>query len=68
MAEKRIKEIDEDHEKIETKILDDSEKIYSKLESLTETSDELLICSDIGRLQMKHTFLFEDLSKNNEQI
>ena len=57
-AEKRIKEIEEGYEKIETKILDDQEKIYSKLESFAEASDELLICSDMGRLQMIHTTLF----------
>jgi len=57
-AEKRIREIEEGYEKIETIILDDREKICGKLESLAETSDELLICSDIGRLQMTHTSLF----------
>jgi hypothetical protein len=62
-AEKRIREIEEGYDNIETTILDDKQKIYLKLESLAETPDELLVCSDIGRLQMTHTSLFEIYQK-----
>ncbi|MGN6614754.1 MAG: sensor histidine kinase [Candidatus Nitrosocosmicus sp.] len=62
-AEKRISEIEEGYDDIETNILDNKEKIYIKLESLAETSDELLVCSDIGRLQMTHKSLFKIYQK-----
>jgi two-component system, OmpR family, sensor histidine kinase VicK len=57
-AEQKIKEIEYGYERTETKVLDDQEEICSKLESLGETSDELLVCSDVGRLQMAHISLF----------
>ena len=63
LQKKRIREIEEGYDDIETIILNDKEKIYNKLESLAESSDELLICSDIGRLQMTHTSLFEVYQK-----
>ena len=57
-AEQKIREIEGVYDITETKVLDDREEIYSKLESLDDTSDELLVYSDIGRLQMAHISLF----------
>jgi signal transduction histidine kinase len=58
-AEERIKEIEEGRTiHYETKVFRDQDEIANKIKDLLETSDELLVCSSIGGLQLGyHTFL-----------
>ncbi|HEY6535390.1 MAG TPA: hypothetical protein VIY08_06275, partial [Candidatus Nitrosocosmicus sp.] len=58
-SEIKIKEIEEGMEPIETKILDNKEDIYEKIELLCNNSDEILIASEIGILRLIHNNLFD---------
>ncbi len=62
-AEQRIKEIEEGYERIETKVLENWEDIYSKIKSLTENSEEILVCSNIGLLKLVYNSLFDIYQK-----
>ena len=62
-AEQRIKEIEEGYERIETKVLDNWEEIHNKIKSLTENSEEILICSNTGLLKLVYSSLFDVYQK-----
>jgi signal transduction histidine kinase len=57
-ASRRIKEIEEGYERIETKVLDDQKDIDSKMKSLSKNSQEIMGCSDTGLLKMIHDSFF----------
>ena len=58
-AEKRIKEIEQGYERIETKVFDNWFEIYEKIKSLTKNSEEILVCSDMGLLRLFYDSLFD---------
>ena len=58
-AEKRIKEIEQGYERIETKVFDNWFEIYEKIKSLTKNSEEILVCSNMGLLRLFYDSLFD---------
>jgi two-component system, OmpR family, sensor histidine kinase VicK len=59
-AEERIKEIEEGRViRNETKLLKYTEEIINKIKDAIETSDEILICSQPGGLQLSYNNFFE---------
>jgi two-component system sensor histidine kinase VicK len=58
-AEQRIREIEEGNNRIETKIIDNAEEIYNKINSLSEGDAEILVCSDMGLLRIVYNSLFD---------
>jgi two-component system sensor histidine kinase VicK len=57
-ATQRIREIEDGHERIETRILDDQDEINDKIRSLSKDDEEILICSDTGLLKIVHDCFF----------
>jgi signal transduction histidine kinase len=57
-ATQRIREIEDGHERIETRILDDQDEINDKIKSLSKDGEEILICSDTGLLKIVHDCFF----------
>lgn len=57
-AAKRIREIEDGHRRVETRILDEQEEINNMIRSLSKDSEELLICSDTGLLKIVHDCYF----------
>ena len=57
-ATQRIREIEEGHERIETRVLDDQDEINDKIRSLSKDGEEILICSDTGLLKIVHDCFF----------
>jgi signal transduction histidine kinase len=62
-AEIKIKEIEEGIEPIETKVLDNKEDIFQKIELLSHNSEEILVAGEAGILQLIHDNLFECYQK-----
>jgi hypothetical protein len=62
-SEIKIKEIEEGIEPVETKVLDNKEDIYQKIELLSRNSDEFLVAGEAGILQLIHDNLFECYQK-----
>ncbi len=62
-AEQRIMEIREGYQRISTKVIDDWNEIYKKINNLAETSEEVLICSDISMLKLAYQSLFDVYQK-----
>lgn len=62
-AEQRIREIREGYQRISTKVIDDWNEIYKKINNLAETSEEVLICSDISMLKLAYQSLFDVYQK-----
>jgi two-component system sensor histidine kinase VicK len=58
-AEKRIKEIEEGYDRIETRVFDNWFEIYEKIKSLTKNSEEILVCSHVGLLRIVYDSLFD---------
>jgi two-component system sensor histidine kinase VicK len=58
-AEKRIKEIEEGYERIETRVFDNWFEIYEKIKSLTKNSEEILVYSNMGLLRLVYDSLFD---------
>ncbi|MDQ4073896.1 MAG: ATP-binding protein [Thermoproteota archaeon] len=57
-AAQRIKEIENGYERLETRVLDDAEDINDKIKSISNSSDEILICSDTSLLKIIHHSFF----------
>ncbi len=57
-AIQRIREIENGHKRIETKVLDDQDEINNKIRSLSNENDEILICSDSSLLKIVHECYF----------
>ena len=57
-ATQRIREIEDGHKRIETRVLDDQDEINDKIRSLSKDSEEILICSDTGLLKIVHDCFF----------
>ncbi|HYF98621.1 MAG TPA: HAMP domain-containing sensor histidine kinase [Candidatus Saccharimonadales bacterium] len=57
-ATQRIREIENGHKRIETMVLDDLDEISNKIGSLSNESDEILICSDTALLKIVHDCYF----------
>lgn len=57
-ATQRIREIEEGHERIETRVLDDQDEINDKIRSLSKDGEEILICSDTSLLKIVHDCFF----------
>jgi two-component system, OmpR family, sensor histidine kinase VicK len=57
-ATQRIREIEDGHERIETRVLDDQDEINDKIRSLSKDGEEILICSDTGLLKIVHDSFF----------
>jgi two-component system sensor histidine kinase VicK len=57
-ATQRIREIEDGHERIETRVLDDQDEINDKIRSLSKDGEEILICSDTGLLKIVHDCFF----------
>jgi len=57
-ATQRIREIEDGHKRIETRVLDDQDEINNKIRSLSEDGEEILICSDTGLLKIVHDCFF----------
>ena len=62
-AEQRVREIREGYQRISTKVIDDWNEIYKKINNLAETSEEVLICSDISMLKLAYQSLFDVYQK-----
>ncbi|MDF0682274.1 MAG: hypothetical protein P0116_15050 [Candidatus Nitrosocosmicus sp.] len=62
-AEQRIREIREGNHRISTKVIDNWNEIYKNISNLAETSEELLICSDMNTLRLTYQSLFEVYQK-----
>lgn len=57
-ATQRIRESEEGHERIETRVLDDQDEINDKIRSLSKDGEEILICSDTSLLKIVHDCFF----------
>ncbi len=62
-ADQRIKEIKEGYQRVYTKVVNNWNDIYERIDRLAEISDELLICSDVGMLKVAYNSLFEIYQK-----
>jgi signal transduction histidine kinase len=62
-AEQRIKEIENGYERTETRVFDNWNEIHEKIKSLTENSEEILICSNIGLLRLVYNSFFDVYQK-----
>ncbi|MGN6349257.1 MAG: ATP-binding protein [Candidatus Nitrosocosmicus sp.] len=58
-AEQRIKEIEDGFERIETRVFYNWDEINEKIKSLTENSEEILICSNMGLLRLVYNSFFD---------
>ena len=62
-AEQKIMEIEEGVEPIETKVLDDKEKIFDYLKSVAENTYEQSTCCSIGGMKLVYNNFFDDYKK-----
>jgi len=62
-AEQRIREIREGYQRISTKVIDNWNEIYKNISNLAETSEEVLICSDMSMLRLAYQSLFDVYQK-----
>jgi two-component system sensor histidine kinase VicK len=62
-AEKRIKQIEEGVEPIETKVLENKEQIFNHMKSVIENASERSVCSSIGAMQLVYNNFFEEYKK-----
>ena len=63
LAEQRIKQIEEGVEPIETKVIEDKEKILNHLRSILEKATERSVCSPIGAIQLVYKNFFDEYKK-----
>jgi two-component system, OmpR family, sensor histidine kinase VicK len=63
LAEQRIKEIEEGAEPIETKVIEDKEKILNHMKYILEKATERSVCSSIGAIQLVYKNLFDEYKK-----
>jgi two-component system sensor histidine kinase VicK len=62
-AEQRIIEIEEGVEVLETKVLEDKDKILSHIKSVLEDAIERSVCSSIGGMQLIYNKFFDEYKK-----
>ncbi|MGB8033491.1 MAG: HAMP domain-containing sensor histidine kinase, partial [Nitrososphaeraceae archaeon] len=62
-AEQRIIEIEQGVQALETKVLEDKEKIFSHMKSVLENSRERSVCSSIGGMQLIYNRFFDEYKK-----
>src|SRR5919198_470458 len=62
-AEQRIVQIEEGVEPVETKVLEDKEKIFSHMKSVLEKASERSVCSSIGAMQLVYNNFFDEYRK-----
>ncbi|WP_458745475.1 hypothetical protein [Candidatus Nitrosocosmicus sp. T] len=62
-AEQRIMEIREGYQRISTKVIDNWNEIHKIISNLAETSEEVLICSDMSMLRLAYQSLFDVYQK-----
>jgi two-component system, OmpR family, sensor histidine kinase VicK len=62
-AEQRIMEIEEGVEVLETKVLEDKDKILSHMKSVLEDAIERSVCSSIGGMQLIYNKFFDEYKK-----
>ena len=62
-AEQRIMQIEEGVEPVETKVLEDKEKIFSHMKSVLEKASERSVCSSIGAMQLVYNNFFDEYRK-----
>jgi two-component system, OmpR family, sensor histidine kinase VicK len=62
-AERRIIEIEEGVEVLETKVLEDKDKILSHMKSVLEDAIERSVCSSIGGMQLIYNKFFDEYKK-----
>ena len=62
-AEQRIIEIEEGVEVLETKVLEDKDKILNHMKSVLEDAIERLVCSSIGGMQLIYNKFFDEYKK-----
>jgi len=58
-AEQRIREVEEGAVRYETKLLEDKDAILKKIENAIKTSNEILVCSQSGGLQLVYNNFFD---------
>jgi hypothetical protein len=63
LAEQRIKQIEEGAEPIETKVIEDKEKILNHMRSILEKATERSVCSSIGALQLVYKNFLDEYKK-----
>jgi two-component system, OmpR family, sensor histidine kinase VicK len=63
LAEQRIKQIEEGAEPIETKVIDDKEKILNHMRSILEKATERSVCSSIGAIQLVYKNFLDEYKK-----
>jgi signal transduction histidine kinase len=62
-ADKRIRQIEEGIESIETKVLENKEQIFNHMKSVIGNASERSVCSSIGAMQLVHNNFFEEYKK-----
>jgi signal transduction histidine kinase len=62
-AEQRIVQIEEGVEPVETKVLEDKEKIFSHIKYVLEKASERSVCSSIGAMQLVYNNFFDEYRK-----
>ena len=62
-AEQRIIEIEEGVEVLETKVLEDNDKILNHMKSVLEDAIEKSVCSSIGGMQLIYNKFFDEYKK-----
>jgi hypothetical protein len=63
LAERRIKQIEEGTEPIETKVIEDKEKILNHMKSILEKATERSVCSSIGAIQLVYKNFLDEYKK-----
>ena len=63
LAEQRIKQIEEGAEPIETKVIEDKEKILNHMKSILEKATERSVCSSIGAIQLVYKNFLDEYKK-----
>jgi hypothetical protein len=63
LAEQRIKQIEEGAEPIETKVIEDKEKILNHLRSILGKATERSVCSSIGAIQLVYKNFLDEYKK-----
>lgn len=63
LAEQRIKQIEEGAEPIETKVIEDKEKILNHMRSTLEKATERSVCSSIGAIQLVYKNFLDEYKK-----
>jgi signal transduction histidine kinase len=62
-ADKRIRQIEEGVESIETKVLENKEQIFNHMKSIIGNASERSVCSSIGAMQLVYNNFFEEYKK-----